>query len=89
MWREEMPSEEYLVDGLEVEGRVVLMTQGVFDQLMDYSRSLPTGPSPGRVYKKNYGWPDDMPDNWFFFYCDTDPDDSAYVVHHPYQIVVV
>jgi hypothetical protein len=32
------------------------VTQRVLDALDDYTNSLPTSPSAGRVYKKNWGW---------------------------------
>lgn len=42
----------------------VVITRAAFDQLQDYTRSQPTGPSTGRIWKKNFHW-SGPPDNWF------------------------
>lgn len=68
--------------------KAIILTREIFDQLSDYSRSQPTAPSVGRVYKKNLGWPTDMPDNWYYYECIRDPDDPKYVLHVPRKIII-
>lgn len=65
-----------------------IVTQNVFDRLGDYTRSVPTGPTPGRVYKKNLGWPPNMEDNWFIYFCVRDPNDDKMVLHVPRRLTI-
>lgn len=62
------------------------VTQEVFDRLADYSRSQPTGPSSGRVYKKNLGWHPDDEDAWYIYMCIRDPNDEKFVLHVPRKL---
>lgn len=53
----------------------VLVMRSTFDRLNDYTRSMPTGPSPGRVWKRALYWTALMPShehfgedpNWFVY----------------------
>jgi hypothetical protein len=81
--------EHYEVDLSEIrtkptQDRVCVVSQELFDALDDYTRSMPTSPSSGRVYKKNLGWRvfsrewqpelanfnfvEDKPDNWWIYF---------------------
>lgn len=68
--------------------QVCLITQAAFDRLSDYTRSQPTSPSPGRIYKKNLHWTG-PPANWFVYVCALDPADPTWVLHHGRQAVIV
>jgi hypothetical protein len=80
---------EYVVDLSEiktksVDERFCYVTQRVFDAIGDYTNSLPTAPSSGRVYKRNQGWSrvrkewdaaltqwgftEDKPDEWYVYF---------------------
>ena len=87
----ELPPESYAFVDHPADGGLpkVLIEEPTFAQIGDYTRSQPTSPSPGRVYRKNFGWPDDMPDNWVLHVCEIDPDDPRYVLHRPYRVEVV
>jgi hypothetical protein len=61
--------EHYAVDLSEIRTRptperVCVVSQQLFDALDDYTRSCPTSPSSGRVYKKNLGWRPFSPAGW-------------------------
>jgi hypothetical protein len=75
-------------DDLVYDDKVCLITTAAFEKLADYTRSQPTSPSPGRVYKKNLHW-SGPPDNWFVYVCALDPEDSNYVLHHGRVAVLV
>lgn len=68
--------------------REIKLTQETFDALGDYTRSLPTGPSEGRIYKKNFGWPAHVDDNWFV-YIVIKATDGCGMMHVPYTPVIV
>lgn len=55
----ELPQSDFLLDDVErpVGQRFMLCTSAVFWSIADYTRSQPTGPSPGRVYRKDLLWP--------------------------------
>lgn len=42
-----------------------LMDKATFDRLDEYSSTLPTGPSVGRVWKRRVPWRTDMPLRWW------------------------
>lgn len=85
-WIEQIKNEDFIFDE---DQSVCLITREVFEGLSDYTRSQPTNPAPGRIYKKNLGWPSDMPDNWFAYWCLQDPKDPTYVLHHGRKILIV
>lgn len=66
--------------------REVQLSQQTFESLADYTRSSPTAASPGRIYRKNLGWPKEMPDNWFIYLVVSYEDD---VIQVPYSVVIV
>lgn len=73
--------------------RIVIMSKQEFEQIGDYSRSCPTGPSPGRVYRKALNWPalicndEDEDPNWWVYRCERAEDDPHAVDHHPFKPV--
>lgn len=67
-------------------GDAVLMTHRLFERIGDYTRSQPTGPSVGRVYRKNLDWRPDTPDNWWLFICERDLD-PRYILHRSFRLV--
>lgn len=50
-----------------------LVTKEVFDQIGCYTRSMPTGASSGRIYRRDEHW-SGPPANWFIYVCFTDPE---------------
>jgi hypothetical protein len=84
-YQRELDNERYAL----LPDKRILIEKSMFLQISDYTRSQPTSPSPGRIYRKNLGWPNDMPDNWFVYFCERDPADEAYVLHHPYRVELV
>ncbi len=72
----------------DAEKRYILLDEATFEGIGDYTRSSPTGPSPGRIYKKNFGWAPNTPDNWWVYITERDPEDDEYVLHHPYKPVM-
>lgn len=89
-YRHEMPGAEYRIEG-DPETGVAVVTERLFARIGDYTRSSPTGPSPGRVYRKNLGWGADTPDSWWLFLCEAAPADDPRggVLHYPYRVVLV
>ena len=65
------------------------ITQRQFDSILDYTRSQPTAPSPGRVYKKNLGWLPQHHDNWFMYICRRAWDDPKAVDHFGKKVRIV
>lgn len=55
----ELPVSDYILDDVERPSgqRFLICTPDVFFSIADYTRSQPTGPSPGVVYRKNLLWP--------------------------------
>lgn len=72
---------------LERRHREVLLSQESFDSISDYTRSLPTSPSEGRIYRKNLHW-SEPPDNWFVYLVINAPDGNGQL-HVPYTPVIV
>lgn len=79
-------------------GGECLISRDLFFQISDYTQSQPTGPSPGRMYRKALFWPALRPreypeyigrdPNWFLFLCVRTPD-SRYaesVDHVPFHV---
>lgn len=89
-WQHEMPDGEWRVHGAPETG-VAVLTERLFARIGDYTRSQPTGPSPGRVYRKNLVWAADHSDNWWLFLCEAafDDDPRSGVIHYPYRVVLV
>jgi len=69
---------------LTAQGGECLIDRDLFFRISDYTRSQPTAPSPGRIYRKALFWtalyPDQYPNsihkdpNWFLFLCVETPD---------------
>lgn len=69
---------------LSAKGGECLITRELFEKISDYTRSQPTSPSPGRIYRKAMDWPalwpEQYPDfkgqdpNRFVFLCVRTPD---------------
>lgn len=73
--------------------RTITLTQEIFEGIGDYTRSQPTGPSAGRVYRKNLMWDKvnhpDEPDNWFIFWCRKPMSAPTMIDHHPYKPIIL
>lgn len=88
---EDLPIADYLLDDLERPNgeRFMICTSAVFWSIADYSRSQPTGPSPGRIYRKDLLWNHvtrlnifgaqgfglTLAANWFVYVCERCTDD--------------
>lgn len=64
---------EVPLDAIASDGDNVVIRRDVFEQLADYTRSHPTAPSSGRIFRKNLHW-SGPPDNWFVYICWGDGD---------------
>ena len=86
----DLPTREYLLDPIErpVGTRHIVITLDAFLSIGDYTRSQPTAPSPGRVYKKNLHWTG-PPSNWFVYVCEADPAEEGWTFHHPYAVILL
>ncbi len=73
---------------LEPHRREMRLDQRTFDSIGDYTRSMPTGASEGRIWKRNLGWPAHMDDNWFVHLVINAPDGDGQL-HVPYTPVIV
>jgi hypothetical protein len=71
-----------------IDSRMIVDEQ-MFEQLAEYSCSTPTGPSVGRIYKRNLVWPNTplLQVDWRVFICEEDPR-PGWVAHHPYHLTV-
>ena len=96
-YQKDIDWDQCLIDDLTVpvKDRLVFMPQKIFDSIGDYTRSCPTSPSAGRIYKKALNWPalygdyrHDEDPNWWIFLCENDPDEEGYVLHHPFKVVI-
>lgn len=81
----ELDEEEYAI----LPDKRILITRKAFESIADYTRSQPTTPSPGRIYRKNYGWRTNRSDSWYIHICEADPEFEQYVLHHPYRVELV
>lgn len=85
----DLDEESYALVNVDQNPRI-LIERSAFNSIGDYTRSQPTGPSPGRVYRCNLGWHPDMADNWFVYVCEAGTGkDEGWVVHRPYKAVIV
>lgn len=66
----------------------VLVFRSTFNRIADYTRSQPTGPSVGRIYRKNLGWGKETSDNWWIYFCKPDPE-PGYVAHVPRKATIL
>lgn len=92
-WLRELP-DEWVYDD-----ETFLCTQRVADRLAMYETSTPTGPSPGRIYARHYGYAD--PSAWStagvcgpdwhveVYICVQDPEDEKAVYHYLHRLVIV
>ena len=69
--------------------RTIEIDRESFERIGDYTRSDPTGPSPGRIYRKNLDWRTYTSDLWFIYYVVRDPEDDSYVYRVPYRVILV
>lgn len=79
-WLKQVPK-----DSFKLWDNECLTTQKILDRINCYQDSVPTGPSPGRIYSRNYkhhGW-------YVFIVCDDVFDDPKTQVHYPYKVVLV
>lgn len=74
--------------GWEEIGGEFHLTQEIFDNIADYTQSMPTGPSPGRIYKKNLHW-SGPPSNWHIYVCWRDKEYPDAVSHTPLRAVII
>lgn len=87
---DELPKDAVLLDSLTipVKDRIAIFDDpGVFGDISDYTRSRPTSPSEGRIYRKNLGWAPEHPDNWWFYLVLNATDGGGGQLHHPYRVV--
>jgi hypothetical protein len=79
----DIPEDEYAI--LDA---VMMVTQRVFTSLGEYSCSTPTGPRPGRIYRRNLVWPNEPHPriDWRVFVCEDDAE-PGWVAHRPYHLV--
>lgn len=74
---------------LDIEHSVCVIKESVFDHLGEYSTTLPTSPSSGRIYRRNAnGWNPGAP-RWYVVVTEQDPTDARYVLHHPCEALFV
>jgi hypothetical protein len=90
---------------LSARGGECPIDKDLFFQVSDYTQSQPTGPSPGRIYRKALNWPALYPDqypkryainpdpNWFLFLCvktpDSRPEFDGSVDHVPFHVTFI
>lgn len=88
---------------LTAQGGECLISQDLFFRISDYTQSQPTGPSPGRIYRKALFWPALRPrgypehvgkdPNWFFYLCVRTPDSrpkyAKSVDHVPFHVTFI
>ncbi len=91
----DLPKDACIFDDLiiPVENRQALIPRVIFEEIGDYTQSLPTSPSPGRIYRKALNWPalynkSGEDPNWWVYVTKRDPDDPKYVLHHPFKVVL-
>lgn len=83
---------------LTAKGGDCLIDRDLFEKISDYTRSQPTGPSAGRIYRKALWWTALVPGhqhfgqdpNWHFFLCvptpDSRPEFAKSVDHVPFKV---
>jgi hypothetical protein len=67
--------------------KLIIITQEAFNRMGDYTRGQPTGPTPGRIYRKNHDWREGTPDQWWVFICEPAPE-AGFVDHHPHRVQI-
>lgn len=87
-YQADVPKGTMLVNWNSVPRPQALVFRSTFERIGDYTRSQPTGPSAGRIYRKNLGWGTDTPDNWWIYFCEPDPK-PGYVAHVPCQAIIM
>lgn len=80
---------EILLDWTPPTPYVAVLEAATFDSIGDYTQSQPTGPSAGRIYRKNLDWRPDHPDRWYLYICRADPEDPKFTLHHPFKALIV
>lgn len=66
--------------------RTCTLSQATFERIGDYTRSQPTTPSAGRVYRKNLNPNGDL-QNWFIYIVIDDPAGDGQL-NVPYRVVL-
>lgn len=79
-WARELDEETFA----KLSDNRILIESRTFESIADYTNSMPTSPSAGRVYRKR--WPKR---GWYVYFCETDPSDPKYTLHHPFKAEVV
>lgn len=85
----DLPAGTFFAEDRGEHRRTVVIERATFERIGDYTRSQPTGPSPGRVYRKNLGWAPEHPDRWFVYWCQPDPTDPKFTLHYPFEALIV
>lgn len=84
----DVPKSSHYLRGLRKElykiegGFFHCITRQVFRDIATYQTSTPTGPSPGRIYKRQYKT------GWTIFICVNDDVDPAMVKHVPFRCII-
>ena len=78
-WLKDLPAGSFFADYLH---RRIVITPEAFESIGDYTQSMPTHASPGRIYRKNWHW-SGPPSNWFVYICWRDPADEKFTLHFP------
>ncbi len=82
---------------LSAVGGTALIKEELFFRISDYTRSQPTAPSVGRIYRKALNWPalqgnfrHGEDPNWYFYLCVPTPDPrpmfAKSVDHVPFKV---
>lgn len=64
-----------------------VITRAALESIADYTQSRPTGPSPGRIYRKNLHW-SGPPSNWFVYICEPDAE-PGFTLHRGLPVLLV
>lgn len=72
---------------LDTATHACVVDRHVFEHIGNYTRSQPTSPSPGRIYRKDLNWPDPDAPNWFIYVTELDPEDPKFVLHHWHEVL--
>lgn len=82
-----LPTNEYSMD--HQNQTFTVLTRRLLKDLATYDTSLPTGPTPGRIYKRNMTWNrTDLPDEYYVYICVAEPGDTGYILHVPYKVII-
>ena len=71
------------LDDIAIDDDVAMMTPKAFDELLDYSASIPSGKYAGKMWKACYR------DGWYLRWYEDDPEDASSLFIRRRKIVVV